>query len=553
MNYLTSKTIQPQTLLVMVVALCLLPFVNKAFHIDDPLFLWAAEQIQVQPFDFYGFSANWYGHQMPMAEINQNPPLTSYYIALVALILNWSEITFHIAFLLPAMGVALGIYQLAIQLSIKPLLSSLIAVSTPVFIVSATTIMSDLLMLAFYLWAMIFWIDGLEKKSLPKLFFACCFITLSALAKYFGLTVIPLLMIYTLYRKPFTRTLPYLFFLTFPLVIMWGYDLLTRTLYQRSLLMEALSYSINIASRDWGEFLDKGLVGLSFSGGCLVTILLMAPFLWSHRFLAAGGVALAILGIWLVSRGEVYGLALVNGHSPRWATLLQLTLYIGGGIHLITLSSVELFRRRDMVALLLFCWVMGTFLFATFLNWTTNARSLLPMLPAIALICCRRFQDCRVVSRKVYIPISMGLAIALLVAWGDSRFADVQREAAALIGQEYVSKGHPVWFMGHWGFQYYMEGQGAKPLETNRNKVRLGDYMVVPDTNTNIVKLNRGYQHVKTYSLPVGLLTTTMREPPVGAGFYASVWGPLPFFIGPVPEEKFQIFRRVDPRSQIRR
>ena len=61
----------------------LAPFVGKAFHIDDPIFLWTAEQIVQAPADFFGFAVNWYGVSEPMHMINKNPPLVSYYLALV--------------------------------------------------------------------------------------------------------------------------------------------------------------------------------------------------------------------------------------------------------------------------------------------------------------------------------------------------------------------------------------------------------------------------------------------------------------------------------------
>jgi 4-amino-4-deoxy-L-arabinose transferase-like glycosyltransferase len=100
-------------IVLLVMFFCLLPFVNKAFHIDDPLFLWSARHILTEPLDFYGYSANWYGTMMPMAKIMQNPPLTSYYIALIARVFGWSEIALHLAFLLPAMLAAIGTYYLA--------------------------------------------------------------------------------------------------------------------------------------------------------------------------------------------------------------------------------------------------------------------------------------------------------------------------------------------------------------------------------------------------------------------------------------------------------
>ena len=93
--------------------LSLAPFANKAFHIDDTLFLYAARQICAHPADPFGFKVNWYGPEMPMAEVTQNGPLASYYIALVASCFGWSETALHLAFLVPAVAAVLGTYFLA--------------------------------------------------------------------------------------------------------------------------------------------------------------------------------------------------------------------------------------------------------------------------------------------------------------------------------------------------------------------------------------------------------------------------------------------------------
>ena len=95
----------------------LAPFLNKAFHIDDPLFLWMAQQVSQHPGDPYGFSLNWYGIAQPMFSVMQNPPLGSYYMALAATFLGWSELAMHGAFLVPAVLAVLGTFLLAQRLS----------------------------------------------------------------------------------------------------------------------------------------------------------------------------------------------------------------------------------------------------------------------------------------------------------------------------------------------------------------------------------------------------------------------------------------------------
>ena len=80
---------------------CLLPFANKAFHIDDPLFLWTAKQIINNPSGFYDFTVNWYDYSMPMHKVMKNPPLVSYYIAVISKIFGFNEVAMHLFFYVP--------------------------------------------------------------------------------------------------------------------------------------------------------------------------------------------------------------------------------------------------------------------------------------------------------------------------------------------------------------------------------------------------------------------------------------------------------------------
>jgi hypothetical protein len=101
------------SLVVLVPLSCLVPFVTTAFHIDDTLFLRAAKHIQNHVGDFYGFTVNWHGREMPMFDINMNPPLVSYYIAAMASLAGSSEMALHLAFLIPALAASLGACYLA--------------------------------------------------------------------------------------------------------------------------------------------------------------------------------------------------------------------------------------------------------------------------------------------------------------------------------------------------------------------------------------------------------------------------------------------------------
>src|SRR5215831_8064333 len=181
--------------------LLLLVFVNRAFHIDDPLFVWAAKQIQAHPGDPYGFRVNWYGGDMAMSEVTKNPPLASYYIALVASAAGWSERALHIAFILPALAVAWGMFLLGRRWCANPAVAVLAGLVTPVFLVSGATVMSDVLMLAFFVWAVQMWTTGLAARNHALLALSGLLMGAAVVTKYFGVASIPLLLLYSVVKE----------------------------------------------------------------------------------------------------------------------------------------------------------------------------------------------------------------------------------------------------------------------------------------------------------------------------------------------------------------
>ena len=156
----------PYWTLALVTIAAFLPFLAKPFNIDDPLFLWTAQQIHTHPGDPYGFLVDWDTTATPMWKITENPPLACYYLSLATAILGWSEMAVHTAMLLPAIAVVLGTYRLAKNYCRYPLFAALIALFTPVFLISANTAMCDVSMLAFWVW--------LSNSLLFNIFFSVC-------------------------------------------------------------------------------------------------------------------------------------------------------------------------------------------------------------------------------------------------------------------------------------------------------------------------------------------------------------------------------------------
>src|SRR5271166_2737803 len=138
----------------------------------------------------------------------------------------------------------------------------------------------------------------------------------------------------------------------------------------------------------------------------------------------------------------------------------------------------------------------------------------------------------------------MSGAVSLWVASGDAALANSARQAAFYFHQQTRNEPGVVEFQGHWGFQYYMESFGARPLEQGVIQSNPGDFIVVPVNNTNPFKLGEEVIPVKTIEFEVPSRVATISTE-LGAGFYSSVWGPLPFAIGPVPNERYHMVRVI--------
>jgi 4-amino-4-deoxy-L-arabinose transferase-like glycosyltransferase len=520
-------------------------FLKRAFHIDDPLFIWAARHIQNHPGNPYGFSVNWYGITMPMSEVTKNPPLASYYTALAAYFVGWSESAIHFAFLLPALTAAVGIYLIADRLCNHPLLATLTGVLTPVFLLSSVTVMSDMLMLAFWVFAVFFWLRGLDSGRKKFLVMGGLCVGAAAISKYFGMALIPLLFIYTVLK---VRRLSWIFlYFAIPLAILAAYQLATHQLYGRGLLLDAAEYAQQRDSEFGRVSLTKAYVGLAFTGGCLATLAFLSWQMWSRLSIAVAVTIAAVLALFFLSIQTLGSFNLPVNENAHLLVAVQLAIWGVSGFSLLAIAVLDLSQRRNAESLLLFVWTMGTFVFAVFINWTTNGRSILPLVVPAGILITRRLELRSSLNSKRRIPATVAplvaaMAVSLLVVWADTRFADTARTAARTIQTEYSRKVQNIWFQGHWGFQYYMELIGARPIDRNEFKPLRGDLIVVPTISTNLLEMSNQWSAIRqTLAIPsVGWLSTL--NPYVGAGFYADVFGPLPFVIAPVPQERFTVF-----------
>ena len=407
--------------------------------------------------------------------------------------------------------------------------------------------MCDTMMLALWLWAIIFWIEGLEPQKPRYLAISVLLITLCALTKYFGASLILLLAAYSLARQ--RRLGSWAWYLLLPIAVLTGYQHWTKAVYGLRMISEAAHMSAGVRQARQSSMLAKALIDLSFVGGLTLPALTFAPILWSRRKILAACLASGVAGF-LISSGRI-GLGEMLwpfDFYQHWLLIgIQLTLFIAAGFSMIALTAADAWKRKDADSLLLMLWVAGTFAFTGFLNWAINARSVLPLIPAAGILLARRVDALPANSIRwrpamLAIPLAVAGAVSLWLTWADTELANSARTAAARIERKTLNQPGAVWFLGHWGFQYYMESFGARAVVVNDPPHQTGDFLATAGDRL-LFEVRPGFVASRdVIQIPMRLGITTIHCE-LGAGFYSSDLGPLPFAIGPVPPEHYELIR----------
>ena len=524
--------------------LCLLPFVGKAVHVDDTLFVLAARQIAAEPLDPYGFDVHWYREYMPMADVTKNPPLQCYWLAAVGVVTGFSVLAMHAAAILPALAAVLGTWVLARRWSSRPAIAALSTLFAPAFLVSSTTLMCDVPMLALWVWALVLWDRGLSGErgsGAASVLGAAALAALCGLTKYFGVALVPLLVVHGLARRK--RPGWWLVALLLPVAVFAAYQFATAELYGRGLLLDAADYATERQARAWSAVAGQLLVGTCFAGGCAAPLLFLAPTLGSWWKLAVSAAAVVLVAVLIATRAEsAAGLLSAPAPLDGWSAA-QLGIWITVGAAILLLALSDLVATRSAEALVLCGWVLGTFVFAALVNWTVNGRSVLPLVPAVGILIARRLDREERAARWLVPGLASAAALGLAVAWADAAWAGSARRAAReLVGRE---EGQ-AYFQGHWGFQHYAEAEGAKPVEIRSTRMSTGEALLLPGYNSNVWGLQGFAKLEETAEFPAVSWGATMYWER-NAGFYASsVGGPLPFVLGPpgyVGPDKYDVWR----------
>lgn len=432
---------------------CLVPFVTKPVHVDDPLFLWTAEALRVHGAGFHGVLVNWYGTEEPIGRVAQNPPGWSALLVAWTAVFGSTVVAAHALAFVAACAAVLATWRLARGFTQRPEVAALALLAAPAFFVSSTTLMCDVPMLAAFVGGLAAWREGWKEERAAKLVLAGALVALAILSKYSAVIALPLLAFDLALRlRRGERVRGGVTGLALPIVVLVLYELVTTRLYGRGLFSQAVAYAAQERARSPFAPSAEACIALAFVGGSAAAAAVLFGASLARAWLATC-VAAAIACVVALASAHPPGLPwLFDERGVRLSYALQMVVWIGAGLVAVVGATTVLARSRDPERAWLAAWLVLALAFGAFFNWTLNARSLLLALPPLAILAARASEGVALTrtSTRAALACVPALALSIVAALSDAQHANAQREAALSIASEARRAGSRFVFQGHW-------------------------------------------------------------------------------------------------------
>jgi hypothetical protein len=398
-----------------------LPFLNQAIQGDDVYYLYGAEHAQIDPlhplharYVFLGQMVDMRGHP--------HPPLNSWYLGLLlAIFKDVHEIPFHAAYILFSLIAAFSALSLAHRFSPYPLSATLLFLATPAFVINGNSLEADLPFLAFWLLSIALFVGAVQRHSLQRLIGSTFAMALAALAAYQAFILTPILLLYAW---------------------KWGRK-------WRAAWIAACTAPAVFAAWQLYERISSGALPAQVLAGYMQTYGLQQFDQKIRNAVALTGHLAWIVfpGLWippLLTIPVAIGAAFYDWNPLFWASIA-----VGFGILFWCARN-----WRDFLAQ----WVLIFFAGALILFFAGSARYLLPIaLPMAVLATQRVSRRWQKIGFAASLSLGLGLAVVNYQHWNG------YRQFARSLKSDADSKR--VWINGEWGLRYYMESEGALPLQ----------------------------------------------------------------------------------------
>lgn len=517
---------------VIIAVLVITPFLGKAFTIDDTLFLSQADHLLVDPLHPTAFEIVWSLEPERMSAITPNGPLMAY-LLLPCVALGYREWIAHLLQLLFLVLAVCATASLALRLGGSDTgarTAALLLSATPVSLAMTGTAMPDIPSMAFG-------VLGVERILAWK------------------------------QEGRFHRAASGAFFLSFAalcrphLILMPGIAFLACS-------GDILNWK-NQAHPDSRSFIPLLAIPAIILAALVVTRDPQTPFsVISHAagryssLSSAPGNIIAFFVHWVLAvplavpwvllyparvlrRPVLYivsAAAFLFLKNSATANPFVIAPIAGIGAAVLWDLLCDSIARRDSTDFVLGLWLLMPVLVIPYLH--LPSKYLLVSAPAAAILVSRSLFD-HVRLRWPHLIIGavvvFGIVLGVLILRADSAFAGLGRRASSELISPQIASGNTVWYAGHWGFQWYAERAGARPVSIRPPYPKSGDLVVSSDHSggdmINFLPSSRLLQVISDDS-PGGRLMSAE----AGAGFFSNGWGYLPWGWGREPLDRYYLW-----------
>jgi hypothetical protein len=442
---------------------CLLPFLNKAFLIDDPYFLAMARQILKHPLHPMDFDVCWniIDHCIKAYKLTPGNTLMGY--ALVPTVLGGSaEWIAHVTQMAFASVAIIAMTSLVLRLGwgrSHAIAGALLLVAIPPFLPMASTAMPDLLATATTLVAIERLVAWRADRCWHQGIFAAIALGLAGIARAHMVLLVPLaafFLIESLHPREILLQVRREVWLWVP-VLAGG----------------AILFLIILATRERGLMIDPPPI---FTGSRNIPRNLLSYLLYFCF-------PLPLAAVWAASRwntGPRSILYVLLTAAFIGALVPGLTGFMAGiGLGVLADLLMESWKKCDRTGFFLMLWLLIPLPIVYYGH--LPIKYLLPCMPAVILVCFRLGEavPARMARVGVVILIIGATVYSVLILRSDAEFAEIGRSAMAALIRPHTAAGETVWYGGDFSAYWYAAPNGARLYVAGTSEPKSGDLLVV--------------------------------------------------------------------------
>lgn len=555
-----NKDIRSLLIITLVILLYIVPFLNMGYHVDADWFMDTADQILKDPLRAYSGYSDIGGFSGVVKDFDGNvTPLVSYYLALIFLIFGRHEIVVHASYIPFCLIAGFSFYYLSKRFVRKPLLATLVMISTLSFVFMSHNIMLDIPMMGLLILSITLFIYGVDKGKHSLMILGSIFAALAYLAKPNGIVALPLILLYAFLQRKYKYTT----YILLPISIIALWSLQTYLFEGRIWIFEHLPFLYKLKqSVDLKVMIAYFFTNFSYIGGAtFFPLFFIYPFILKKRnkiILALSLIFMIFvsLGLYKISHSFVSG-------QYNFLELFLFTIFTTSFLSFLLVVLLEysqnIFKcvrgiiknkhkgcNYDLFFLLI--WFFGIYLFNTIISGG-SAKYVTLIIPSLVLIFaiilykyCLRFKI--YYSKVLFIVFLTSTPVSFAVSYADYQYANVYRDFSYNLANRYKMGDNTVWYSGYYGFRYYMREQGHSILLPKSNDPKQGDYIIyarIPSPRALSDELKNRIDLIDTISYKEGIPIRT-QNPDSHAGFYTYGGGFLPYSFSNAPFENFDVY-----------